>query len=264
MHSQNNQRVDGQRLSHYRFRHNLFQNYLYHCLDDTERAYWHEAIAQSLEQLYASQTQQVVVQLAWHFEAAGLMQQAVDYLQQAGEYALAISAYPEARTHIEKALELLDGMAEAESASLSASLRHQLGQALFYLSDFPAAQAVLEMGLAEARRQNDLYLVSDILNALGRAVRELGNYEQSQLYLEESMALAHRIEDEALLARVLHGLGTLQWQLGHYDQAKGYCEESLALAKEIGDPIQQLFSLHRLCSIAYGQQDIDNEEQLAN
>ena len=263
VYSQSNQRVNGQRLSHYRFRHNLFQNYLYHRLDEAERAYWHEAVAQVLEQLYAGQTQQVAVQLAWHFEAAGLMRQAVDYLQQAGEYALAISAYPEARTHIEKALELLDGMAEAESASLSASLRHQLGQALFYLSDFPAAQAVLEMGLAEARRQNDLYLVSDILNALGRAVRELGNYEQSQLYLEESMALAHRIEDEALLARVLQGLGTLQWQLGHYDQAKRYCEESLVLSEEIGDTIQQLFSLHSLCSIAYAQQDIDQIEQLA-
>ncbi|MCB0164713.1 MAG: AAA family ATPase, partial [Anaerolineae bacterium] len=33
----------GQRLSGYRFRHNLFRTYLYHGLDEVEQSYWHEA-----------------------------------------------------------------------------------------------------------------------------------------------------------------------------------------------------------------------------
>lgn len=39
-------------LSHYRFRHILFQRYLYNNLDEVERNYLHEAVGKELEGLY--------------------------------------------------------------------------------------------------------------------------------------------------------------------------------------------------------------------
>src|SRR5262249_38199517 len=61
-----------QRLSFYRFRHQLFQQYVYHSLTEIERAYLHEAVGSVLEALYGEQTEQVAVQLARHFDEAGL------------------------------------------------------------------------------------------------------------------------------------------------------------------------------------------------
>jgi hypothetical protein len=57
-----------QRLSLYRFRHQLFQHYVYHNLTDMERTYLHEAVGNVLEAIYGGQTEPVAVQLARHFE----------------------------------------------------------------------------------------------------------------------------------------------------------------------------------------------------
>jgi predicted ATPase len=98
-------RVGQQRLSFYRFRHYLFQHYLYHSLDELERAYLHEAVGQALEVLYGEQTEPVAVQLAHHFEQAGLMEKAVRYLRQAGDQARRIAAPHEAIRFYRAALE---------------------------------------------------------------------------------------------------------------------------------------------------------------
>ncbi|NIN93470.1 MAG: hypothetical protein GTO49_00445, partial [Anaerolineae bacterium] len=42
------QRVGRQRLSRYRFHHNLFQTYLYNSLDEMERSYLHEDVGNVL------------------------------------------------------------------------------------------------------------------------------------------------------------------------------------------------------------------------
>jgi len=66
------QRVGGARHSRFRFRHQLFQKYLYHHLDPVERSSLHEAVGDALEALHGEQAAEIAVQLAWHFESAGL------------------------------------------------------------------------------------------------------------------------------------------------------------------------------------------------
>lgn len=99
-----------QRVSGYRFRHILFQRYLYSSLDETKRSYLHEAVGNALEYFYEGRTDAVVAQLARHFQAAGLMGKAVDYLLQAGQSAARMSAHQEAIAHFEKGLSLLESL----------------------------------------------------------------------------------------------------------------------------------------------------------
>ena len=80
-------RVAGQRLTRYRFRHILFQRYLYSQLDPVMRLDLHEQVGQALQRLYAGQPGEVAGQLAHHFERAGLLEKAVHYLGLAGERA---------------------------------------------------------------------------------------------------------------------------------------------------------------------------------
>jgi DNA-binding SARP family transcriptional activator len=68
-----------QRLSLFRFSHSLFQEYLYNHLNEVERAYLHEAIGDSLEQLYGAQASSIAVKLAAHFQAAGNAERAIHY-----------------------------------------------------------------------------------------------------------------------------------------------------------------------------------------
>lgn len=102
-------RLGDQRLSRYRFHHILFQQYLYHHLDEIERGYLHEAVGAGLEASYGEQTEPVAVQLARHFEIAGLTNKAVAYLRQAGGQARRLSTYREAIVYFSRAPELLGG-----------------------------------------------------------------------------------------------------------------------------------------------------------
>jgi tetratricopeptide (TPR) repeat protein len=97
------------RLSHYRFRHILFQVYLYNGLDEVERAYWHEAVGNELEALYADQVDEIASiagQLARHFYEAGDYIRALKYYTQAGDRAIQLYAYEEASQFLQKALKI--------------------------------------------------------------------------------------------------------------------------------------------------------------
>ncbi len=68
-------RLGTRRLSRYRFRHHLFQQYLYNHLDAVKRAHLHEAVGNALEVLCGEAPDDfdaLAPWLAWHFEAAGL------------------------------------------------------------------------------------------------------------------------------------------------------------------------------------------------
>ncbi len=99
-------RVDGRRLSRCRFRHILFQRYLYQSLDPLQRANLHEQVGGALERLYGEQCGEVAGQLALHFEQAGLVEKASQYFNLAGERAAQVYADAEALAHFSRALAL--------------------------------------------------------------------------------------------------------------------------------------------------------------
>src|SRR5690606_5933737 len=96
----------GQRLSLFRFQHNLFRTYLYNEMSEAERAYLHEDVGNALETLYGDQADEVAAQLALHFEKAGVDEKAGHYLQKAGEQSAARYANEEAIHYFTKALEI--------------------------------------------------------------------------------------------------------------------------------------------------------------
>ncbi|MCJ7627515.1 MAG: hypothetical protein MUO50_03905, partial [Longimicrobiales bacterium] len=100
-------RVNGQRLSTYRFRHILFQRHLYDTLNEVERPYLHERIGEALEELHGECKSEIALPLARHFQEAGLAERAAFYLYMAGKQAEASSAPSEALVHFESARDIL-------------------------------------------------------------------------------------------------------------------------------------------------------------
>jgi predicted ATPase len=136
------QRIDGQRLSHYRFRHILFQRYLYNRLDEVERTHLHEVVARALEALHEGQREEtaaiaaIAPQLARHFEEAGIAEKAIPYLRRAGERAVQLSAYEEGIAHLTRGLSLLTALPDpgvqdsrVERAQQELALQLALGMA---------------------------------------------------------------------------------------------------------------------------------------
>jgi DNA-binding SARP family transcriptional activator len=111
------------RVCLYRFRHILFQKYLYQQLSQAERAYLHQAIGIALEELYEEQASAIAVRLARHFQEAGMAEKAIDYLRQAGERAARLSAHQEAVAHFRRGLRWLETLPQgSERARLKLSL----------------------------------------------------------------------------------------------------------------------------------------------
>jgi tetratricopeptide (TPR) repeat protein len=122
----------GRTLSRYRFRHILFQRYFYNNLDPVERAHLHEGVGKTLEQLYAEageETSSTALPLSRHFREAGILEKAVDYLREAGERAVRLSAHKEAVTHYKQALALLEEMTGRDGKDEARSLEQHMERA---------------------------------------------------------------------------------------------------------------------------------------
>ncbi len=137
--------LNGDRLSLYRFRHNLFQTYLYENLDEIERVQLHEDVGHALARLYEAELDEVAGQLARHAELSGDGAAAIGYLQRAGDHAKRSYANEEARQHFETALLLLESFpgAKADSQStggLEAHLRERVGDVLALSGQHDLAQ----------------------------------------------------------------------------------------------------------------------------
>ncbi|MBC8280429.1 MAG: AAA family ATPase, partial [Chloroflexi bacterium] len=120
-----------QEVDRYQFSHVLTRETLYEELTGSRRARLHRRIGEAMEELYSSDLESHVSQLAYHFSEArhsGSADKASDYARQAGDRNLALLAYEEASRHYEVALQNLrqDG---ASSQEIQCELLLSLGEA---------------------------------------------------------------------------------------------------------------------------------------
>ena len=100
-------RLGGQTISTYRFRHFLFQKYLYDQMDEIQRSRLHEQVGNQLEQIAGDSKLEFSIYLARHFSHAHRPEKAMTYFRLAGERAVGMSAYTEAAQHFESAIKML-------------------------------------------------------------------------------------------------------------------------------------------------------------
>jgi ABC-type oligopeptide transport system substrate-binding subunit/DNA-binding SARP family transcriptional activator len=134
-----------QTLSRFRFRHVLFQQYLYNQLNYGERRLLHQDIAAVLEELYAGHTDEVAVQLARHYTEAGQSEKAIPYLLRAGELARLAYAYEAAIRHYRQAVILLKQQGDDER---TAATLMKLGLTYHNAFDFEQARLTYEEAFA--------------------------------------------------------------------------------------------------------------------
>jgi predicted ATPase/DNA-binding SARP family transcriptional activator len=233
------QRLGSRRVSHYRFRNYLFQKYLYDHLDQVERAYLHEDVGSVLEELYGdpaseiediAATAPVAVQLAWHFQEAGITDKAIHYLHQAGDRAVQLSAYQEGLTHLTRALALLMTLPESpERAQQELDLQLAIGMAWIGHGTF--AQEV-EAAYARARELGQqLGKTSQLCQGVGGLsvfwyVR--AEYHRAYGLAEEALSLAQQTEDPLLVLLGHWYLGFISFSLGEYTTARVHLEQVIA------------------------------------
>jgi tetratricopeptide (TPR) repeat protein len=284
-------RLDAQCLSLYRFRHNLFQKYLYSDLDEVERAYLHEDVGNVLEELYGDQVDEISVQLARHFVEAGVAEKAINYLHRAGEQAAVRFANAEAVTYFSRALDLtpetdytecyalllarekvydLQGEREAQRQDLAAleglaetldddrrRAEVALRQADYaeVTGDYPEAITMTQAAVRLGQVAQDVESEARGYQRWGMVLWRQGDYEAARSPLEHALALARGAGLGQVEARSLHSLGVVSWRQGDYGGAKACYEQAMHLCQEIGDRRGKSMALANLGNISLSQGD---------
>jgi predicted ATPase len=229
----------GQRLSCYQFRHILFQRYLYRNLDDAERSYLHEAVGYSLEASYEEYHDEIAVQLARHFRAAGVIPKAIAYLSLAGERARRLSANEEAIGHFAEALELLKMLPESpENARNELTVQLALAVTLTAAKGYAAPE--VDRAYVRARelcRQMDkgqvrqtISEVREFPELMGLSVYVVGGRLQSARSLaEQALRSAQNQDDEAFQLQCHFSLGHTLFHLGKLKPARAHLDRCLQL-----------------------------------
>jgi ATP/maltotriose-dependent transcriptional regulator MalT len=242
----------------YRFSHALIQQTLAEGLSSSRKVRWHARIGEALEGLYGADVEAHAAELVYHFAEATAItntKKLVYYSLMAGENALAVYAYEEAKTYFERGLAAKKGQpTDAESAVLLFGLGraqvataqvHQMQEAIDTLNhtldyyaktkDVPRVMAVAEypmLILPGFTRVNELIaralnLVPPDSHEAGRLLSrygyslfiETGSFQRAEEAFSRALTIAQQKQDAALEMRTLALASFVEWNNLRYAES---------------------------------------------
>jgi predicted ATPase len=176
------------------------------------------------------------VQLAWHFEEAGITDKAIRYLHQAGERAVQLSAYQEAVAHLTRGLALLMALPDSGDTERhpvcdeqELSLQLTLGMASIGATGYGPEVERIYFRARELSQQ--LGRTPELCRSVGEL--SIVNYVQAEYQAarelaEEALSLAQQTKDPLLIVLGTWHLGFVLFPLGEYATALAHLEQVLA------------------------------------
>ena len=209
----------------YTFKHALTHEVTYANVLLERRRALHARIVEAIETLYPDRLHEQVERLAHHAFRGELWEKALTYLRHAGDKALTRSAYPEAVTWFEQALEALHPLpATRQKVESAIDLRLELRQALFPLNKLAAVWRYLQEAEKLSRTLDDprrLGWVSAYMS--GHHLHTGGHVTEVRSFAETVDAIAERLDDAPLQAAAQHYLAYASHLSGSYRATEHIC-----------------------------------------
>jgi tetratricopeptide (TPR) repeat protein len=211
---------DGTITACFGFRHALYHDVVYQRIPAGRQTRWHARIGTRLAQGFGAQAGDLAAALARHCVRGRLLPQAVPYLRQAGETAMARSAHREAAGYFEQALGILSQLPEAQTTrAQSFDLWLALRTALLPAGDFERILAALRAAEALAVALDDPQRLGQVVVSLSVYYCFIGAYDQAVAAGQHTLALATASGEIALPALAHQYLGLAYYSQGDYRRA---------------------------------------------
>ena len=241
IHEQGVRQIGTDRFSQYRFRHNLFQIYLYEGLAAAERAYLHEAVGNALEALYSGRedgAEPPAAQLARHFQQANLGIKAARYLLLAGHQAARLLAYEEATQYYLRGLAELENLdPQGETSHLHYELKLNLARSFWHSGRLPEAITAFQIAIETARNLQDPVALAGAVLAYEEPRWRLNLApDLSQQYLREAFAVLGE-QNSGLRVRLLVSLARSLLASGEQQELRATVDQALRIAQQVDDPL---------------------------
>jgi DNA-binding CsgD family transcriptional regulator/tetratricopeptide (TPR) repeat protein len=212
------------------FRHALTRESIYAGLLDREKRRLHRRIADAIEQLQISSSDQRLDDLARHAFAACTWPLALEACHRAGMRAAALHAPRAAADHFANAIDA----ARAVGQPPDAELVRARGRALETLGDFDGARADYDIALAMFRangNQRDAWQTLLDLALLWSS----RDYQRTGEFVAEALAVARELGDPAAVASSLNRAGNWQCNIEEPHRGAKHHREALQIFETLGD-----------------------------
>lgn len=203
----------------YDFRHDKFRQVLYAGLSRARREFIHGKIANVLELAIPPAD---VITLAYHYARSNQPLKALPYLTQAGEQALRLRSYHEARQFGLQAVNLLGQLPGPRQRSERIDVNLQLAQAYAFTGNIQRAIEILNETERLATALGDEQRLGQIFRRAAQFFWLGGQPETANDYARRSLRVAEESGDAELLDAALRMLGRVSIALAAFDDAIAY------------------------------------------
>ncbi|MCF8239351.1 MAG: tetratricopeptide repeat protein [Saprospiraceae bacterium] len=256
----------------YIFRHSLLREVIYDVQLGSRLEQLHRLVVAAMERVYQQEIGPHLGALASHCEMGGWMEKAVEYLIEAGRYALKQYQNREALEFFTRALKQVDpsglpglileqlpafealgqwqnALTQLDDPSFTTTIDPELlahhqasrGHFLVLLGDYPAAWTALQEAIRIYESMNDLQGVSLCHKDLATLYFRQGDYQQAETYITRSMLM---IDDPAQVDnQLVMSLALIRMNQGRYVEAEQLLYNDLLIRHQTGEK-QCLISLY--------------------
>ena len=228
-------RDEGRVEAQWRMRHATLREVAYASLPKRERLRLHEIVAQNLLKTghpsWAAEHLELAAMAARDLDPNdhATTERAADGLQVAGDRARRRMESRSAIDFYERSLAMSgpDGRWGVREARVLAGL----GEAHYWLGEYPAATAALERSVALARVHDDAFALTHALRFLGDiAINVEADVDKAEMLLDRSLLAAEKLGDDFAVTRTLLFAGWVPWTRDRFDEAEVIWRRALVLA----------------------------------
>ncbi len=283
------QETAGRGLFDYAFAHQTICDVVERTSVPERAADRHRRTARAIEALYPERVPDLAADLARHYEAAGMDDNAAAHFLTAGRRALATAAIEECKAYLDRGLALATapplrvalliergrlcqrtsdhaglGRVADDLAPLARSLDDRESELIaaefrsryaFATQDEAAARAALdrmrELALAAGPRWRAIYFLEEARNAYSHA-----DVAALECAAQSALEAAREWGDHAAIARALARLADMEWHRGSLDKAHALLERAQAEALESKDGAVELEAWRAAFQVAYHRGDV--------
>ena len=203
----------------YDFSHDKIRQVAYAGLSRARRQYVHRCIAQIFENAVIPVD---AATLAHHYSRSDQVIKALPYLTEAGEQALRIHSYHEARQFGSQAVSLLGRQSGPRQHQERIDLNLQLAQAYAFSGDLSRAQEMIEQAEQLAAQFRDEARLGRVFRRAAQIHWLRSNAKAASDYAHRALRVAEEQQDVSLLRAALRMLGRSSIALAAFDDAIAY------------------------------------------
>ncbi|MBK8987965.1 MAG: tetratricopeptide repeat protein [Chloroflexi bacterium] len=237
------------------FRHILIQEVAYATVPKQTRRHIHRQVAAALEAQLDEHTDFLLPLIAYHFEEGDTPDKAIVYLSRAGEQAAGQFANEEALGYFNRALGLLDGLAEVEPLTAvqhthryhllrnRAEVYHLTGRRDAQKADLDALQALAD---SDGRR-------ADVALKFAAYYQAISDFPTAVMQAKTAVTHAEKANNPRQKAEGLNDWAFALLRQGNLEQARDLLQQAHQLAITASDVLNQTVSLLRSGIVYYFQ-----------